>query len=388
MKRTILFISAVVFIQILSLNLSAEAKKGKKEKKEIKEQSQGEKKDEVDDLLNQAVILYNEGKFLEAVEVFKNVSQLSKDPSIIYNIARCYDKAYRYKEAHDYYEEYLLTGDKVKANDAIEAMKRIEEMMLILKVISKPEGARVEIDGKEVENQKTPVIVETKAGKHKVVVKMDGYKDAEGEVEIPYGGEGRFEVELESALPPEPEIKAEEALTEKKTSKPEVVAEKKVVKIPVTLGVSAGATVSTNNIIGSFVDASIFAMWRIKGGLAGIGLDNLIFGDSYSLVAYVGGGYRLKVWKMISLDFVAGFGGVYFNSFDDGGDGKGNILVPAGNHWDLAGHGEVRVCIDAGPVFVVVTPVHANIFIGVGNLDPSPLAEFAFLAGVGYNFGK
>jgi hypothetical protein len=218
---------------------------------------------------------------------------------------------------------------------------------------------------------------------------MEGYEEAKKELEIPYGGEGKVEVALEAAAIPKapPEEKAA-----KKTGKGKSVelaggvetGKKK--RVPFSLGIAAGATISTTEFVGSFIDASLAVTYRIKGGVVGIGLDNLIFSNSYLLAAYPAGGYRVKVWKHLSLEFVAGFGAAYLNSFDDSGDGKGTVLIEKGSHWDLVAHADIKLCFNAGPILVLLVPVHANVLIGVGSIEPAPLAEFAFLAGIGYDF--
>ncbi len=104
------------------------------------------------------------------------------------------------------------------------------------------------------------------------------------------------------------------------------------------------------------------------------------------LKPYPAGGYTLKVWKDLSISFAGGFGAVYLRATKDGYDTHGNKIVASGNHWDLAAHASVKLSYKLGPILLQAIPVHCDILIGVGDINPAPLAPFAFLVGVGYDF--
>ncbi|MFH1438884.1 MAG: hypothetical protein ABIJ56_24475, partial [Pseudomonadota bacterium] len=123
-----------------------------------------------------------------------------------------------------------------------------------------------------------------------------------------------------------------------------------------------------------------------RQGYVGLGIDNLIFAGSYILAAYPAGGYSVKVHKNLFLDFSAGFGFAYLYSADDGGDGEGNVLIEAGSHWDLVAHADIKISYKIGSFVIQLIPVHANVLIGAGSIEPAPFAQFAFLAGIAYDF--
>ena len=63
------------------------------------------------ELVKQAARLYDQKKFLEAVEALEKANELMPDTRLIYNIAYAYDQAGRLPEAISYYEKYLVDGE-------------------------------------------------------------------------------------------------------------------------------------------------------------------------------------------------------------------------------------------------------------------------------------
>jgi hypothetical protein len=350
-------------------------------------------KEKAAQLHQMALNLYKKGMYAEAVEYFNKAYAIDEDPSTIFNIAKCYDQLYKYKEAHAYYEDYIATGDEQRLAEAKEAIERIESMAVMLKVVTDPEGATVFIDGEEVKFQKTPVIAEVSAGKHAVVVELEGHARVERTVDIPYGGEEKVDVVLEKVSEKSKVIVVEDVGAKGKKKGSEVVLEKKKEKPPrkafkprvsFGIGLAVGATVSTARQMGSFIDGTLQLDALIGRATLGVGVDNLFFMDSYLLAAYPAAGYTLKVWKDLSLHFSAGFGAAYFHAFKDAGDEDGHLVFEKGGYWDLVAHADVRLRYKAGPILIQVIPVCADVLIGVGSLDPPPLAQFLFLAGIAY----
>jgi len=163
-------------------------------------------------------------------------------------------------------------------------------------------------------------------------------------------------------------------------------AGKKTRMVPISVSLAVGATASTTKKLGSYIDASVGLSFLIKGGFVGIALDNLFFNDSYMLAAYPAGGYTLNVWKDLSIVFTAGFGFAYLRASRAGYDESGAVVVEEGNHWDLVAHADVRLRYKLGPVILQAIPVHVNILTGVGSVQPAPLAQFAFLVGIAYEY--
>jgi tetratricopeptide (TPR) repeat protein len=378
----------------------AKAKKGKGAS--VKE---GKKDDlKAKDYLKMARALVKKGDLETALDYYLQADALESDPSTYFEIGACLEELYRYQEAHTYYKKYIDAGEKASLEKAKEAMAAIEAMPVVLKVITFPEGAAVFIDGVIVTFQVTPTISEVKAGTHTILVKLDGYEDAQRLVNVPYGDSFRVELKLTPGTaeipikepgvvekkvtekPEKPEKKEEKGKKEKKEKKIAAVRSGPRKTVPVSLGLAAGATVSTTRLVGSFVDASLGLSVWIKRGFAGIGVDNLVFSDSYLLAAYGAGGYSFRVWKALSIQVSAGLGIAYLHAFEDGEDRAGNVVVASGGHLDLLVHGDIRLGYAIGRLTLHLVPLHASVLPGIGSLAPAPLAQFAFLAGVAYTF--
>ena len=381
-----------------------QTKKGKQPKKDKQpkkgkkaaegEGNMGEKKEKVgakdqeiaEEYHHQAIKFYKEGKYEEAIERFLKAHELSPNPVSLFNIARAYEKMDQYINAYEYYQKYIHSGDEIRAEDAVEAIEKIENMPVVLKISTTPSGADVLVDGKVQVGGETPVVLDDlKAGKHTIVVKKEGYKDVEQEVVIPVLGEESVEIELEKVGEKKPvgTIEGGEGSGE---SEVELTAEAKPKsKVKISVGIGAGATVSTSKIFGSHIDASLAVLFRIKGGLVGIGIDNLIFSNSYLMAAYPAGGYRIELKRNLSLEFVVGFGAAYLHSSVEGGEDDGITRIGSGSNWDLVAHLDAKLNYKVGPVLIQFIPVHVNLLTGVGSTDLDPLVQFAFLIGVAYN---
>jgi hypothetical protein len=280
--------------------------------------------------------------------------------------------------------------------------------------------------------QKTPIVSEVEPGTHTIVIRKKGFKDAVETVTIPFGGIGRIDVTLKpvtkpaayedshSKKPKEGEAGQESiSVTEakdiygkdakdgkegvgqepvpvapkekkKKKDKESLKVEKKARvaarPVPMSFSAAAGATVSTSKTMGSYVDVSLGLFFRIKQGFVGLGIDNLFFVDGYLLAAYPAGGYTVQIWRDLSISFAAGFGAAYLHAFKEGYNEDGAVIIETGSHWDLVAHADVKLRYKLGPVMLQAIPVHADVLIGVGSIEPAPLAQFAFLVGVAVDF--
>jgi len=422
---------------------SGQAKAAKKKKKKKKEDKVSEAdKLLVKDFQDKAMGLFAKGDYEGALTYFLKADAITSTSYTLFSIAKCYDNMYKYKEAYDYYNRYIDTGEKANYDAVIEAIARIESMPVIVKVVTTPAGATVYIDGKEVTFQKTPIVSEVEAGLHTILIKKPGFKDVSRELEIPFGGVGKIDETLHPITSPavfddkapgsvkpgttgKPAEKPKEAAKPKEEPKPKAIAdvklagtgdvygeepkpegkppgnEKKKKKetlklekkarqpmrpVPMALSLAAGATVSTSKMMGSYIDVSLGVFFRIRDGFVGLGIDNMFFVDGYLLAGYPAGGYTLRVWKDLSLSFAAGFGAAYLHAFRKGYDPDGAIVIETGSHWDLVAHADVKLRYRIGPIILQAIPVHADVLLGVGSIEPAPLAQFAFLAGLAVEF--
>ena len=83
------------------------------------------------DYIKQAAKLYDQKKFLEAVDSLEKAYELAPDTRLIYNIAYAYDLAGKLKEAISYYERYLRDGEDAqlrrRAQSSIDRLRLQQE---------------------------------------------------------------------------------------------------------------------------------------------------------------------------------------------------------------------------------------------------------------------
>lgn len=83
------------------------------------------------DYIKQAGRLYDQKKFLEAVDALEKAYELAPDTRLIYNIAYAYDQAGKAKEAVSYYERYLRDGEDAqlrrRAQSSIDRLRLQQE---------------------------------------------------------------------------------------------------------------------------------------------------------------------------------------------------------------------------------------------------------------------
>ena len=81
----------------------------------------------VEELSAKAAELYGKKDFLGAIELFKKAYELEPVPNLLYNIARCYEKAEKYEEAIEYYKKFTVAPD-VDSKSREDSLKRIETL--------------------------------------------------------------------------------------------------------------------------------------------------------------------------------------------------------------------------------------------------------------------
>lgn len=352
-------------------------------------------KEEAKQINLEGVHNYKKGRYKEALSKFKQSYAIDKNKVTLYNIARCYDKMANFRQAYIHYKKYIQTGHKEKQKEAKHMAEKIESMPVLLRVISEPEGAEIYVDGEDKLAGISPTVVEVQHGRHTLLLKMKNYKQVKREIEIPIGGDAEVKVKLEAVVT-EKTIPSEMVMAKKETgrsaetthkeAKPEILPaplkleEVKPAKIPLSIGAGAGVTVSTTELIGSFINASIWVYYKIKDFHAGIGVDNYFFQDSYMLAAFPSGGWMLKLPYNLSINFNAGAGAGILKVF------KENQSISKDAKWDLIIHADVKLRYKIGAVFLYGIPVCIDFFTSAGNLTETPFAQFIFLLGAGFDF--
>ena len=131
---------------------------------------------------------YIAGRYKEAVELFLAADKLSPSAPLSFNIARAQERLGNTAGALRWYRDYLRRAPAVQ--NAAEVRAAIAKLAAILgktgiqqlTVLSKPEGANVEIDDQS--SVVTPWTGELRAGRHHLSFSRAGYADAQRDVEL------------------------------------------------------------------------------------------------------------------------------------------------------------------------------------------------------------
>ena len=144
---------------------------------------------------------YIAGHYKEAVELFLAADRLSPSAPLSFNIARAQERLGNTAGALRWYRDYLRRAPTVQ--NAAEVRDAIAKLAAILgkagiqqlTVLSKPEGANVEIDDQP--SVVTPWTGELRPGRHHVSFSRAGYADTQRDVELSATEPAEVTVQLE-----------------------------------------------------------------------------------------------------------------------------------------------------------------------------------------------
>ncbi len=153
----------------------------------------------------QGVAAFDQGRFREAVELFKQADRLAPSPLHSFNVAKVCERMGDNPGALAAYREYLrrLPG----AQNTADVRERVADLERSLKatgvqqlsVLSSPAGATVLID--DVTRGISPWTGELTPGRHLLALRLGGYRDKVSEIELPAERAIDVEVKLESSVP-------------------------------------------------------------------------------------------------------------------------------------------------------------------------------------------
>jgi outer membrane receptor for ferrienterochelin and colicins len=132
---------------------------------------------------------YARGNYNEALSSYFTSYRLVPNRNVLFNIARCYEAQNRFNEAYRYYND--LSGESLPEDDAAEirrSLERLRSKVALVRVITVPEGAEVYIDRADLGSRgRSPQTLALPPGRHKVMVKKEGYRPAEASVYLAKG---------------------------------------------------------------------------------------------------------------------------------------------------------------------------------------------------------
>jgi hypothetical protein len=143
---------------------------------------------------------YADGRYNDAIRYFEEAHRLGGPAFEIWNVAKCHLRLDQPEKAAERLERYLATPN-LPPEDREEASKQLDALQRrpsTLTVSSSPSGAIVVVDGKTVEDAKTPLSVVVSPGAHTVTVVHDGYASQSRQVDAKFGRAIILDIPLES----------------------------------------------------------------------------------------------------------------------------------------------------------------------------------------------
>jgi tetratricopeptide (TPR) repeat protein len=153
----------------------------------------------------QGVAAFDDGRFREAVELFKEADRLAPSPLHSFNVAKVYERMGDDRNALARYREYLRRLPT--AENAAEVRRRVADLERSLKelgvqqlsVLTTPPGATVLID--DVARGASPWTGELPPGRHLLALRLSGYRDKVKELELPADHAIDVELTLQRSAP-------------------------------------------------------------------------------------------------------------------------------------------------------------------------------------------
>ncbi|MCY1073669.1 TonB-dependent receptor domain-containing protein [Archangium lansingense] len=142
---------------------------------------------------------YARGQYVEALRSYFSSYRLVPNRNVLFNIARCYEALTRYNEAYRYYND--LAQEQLTGSDEAEirrSLERLRPKVALVRVTTEPPGAEVLVDREDLGIRGlSPQTLALPPGRHKVMVRKEGYRPAEETVYIARGRSAPQEFKLE-----------------------------------------------------------------------------------------------------------------------------------------------------------------------------------------------
>ncbi len=124
---------------------------------------------------------YRAGDFRQALVHLLYSNRLAPNKNVTFNIARAYENLEDYPQAWRHYSDYVnLETDPARRKTAQEALDRIAPKVALLKVETRPAGATIYVDRKDLGARGvTPRSLALEPGNHKIILEMPGYEPTE-----------------------------------------------------------------------------------------------------------------------------------------------------------------------------------------------------------------
>ncbi|RKH10860.1 TonB-dependent receptor [Corallococcus sp. CA047B] len=141
---------------------------------------------------------YSRGSYTEALRSYFTSYRLVPNRNVLFNIARCFEALGKFNEAYRYYNDLL--GEDLPTEDASEVTRSLERLrpkVALVRVTTNPRGADVFVDRTDLGSRgRSPQTLALAPGRHKVLVRKDGFRPTEATVTVTKGRETPVDLDL------------------------------------------------------------------------------------------------------------------------------------------------------------------------------------------------
>lgn len=210
------------------------------------------------------VVAYEEGRFRDAVELFREADRLAPSARLSFNVAKVYERMGDNRSALAAYREYLRRLPAAENREDVSLRIRELESSLAelglqqLSVLSVPEGATVLID--EVSRGVTPWTGELAPGPHRLALRLQGYREQKLNVELPVSHAIDVAVQLAAAPAPARSSRVRARSRAKASALPTAATGASVV-VPATVSLAAVPSPRTWALFGGGAAACVGSLW-------------------------------------------------------------------------------------------------------------------------------
>jgi hypothetical protein len=182
---------------------SADKKPRDSGERESKPPSKGKPKAarEADRHFKTGAALFDERKYAEALAEFEQAYALQPHPLVLYNLAGAHRALSQYDQAVDFYNRFLIEGEgKVGAAQLARGRDELDDLLRLVarvEVTTRPDGARVQVDGRSIGSTPLTEPLILGPGDHTVQARLDGHEPAERKIRVAAGDTLRVEFELD-----------------------------------------------------------------------------------------------------------------------------------------------------------------------------------------------
>ena len=147
---------------------------------------------------------YRQGDYDGAVEAWNAAYEIDPRPRIQFNLSQAYERLGRLADAVEALDRYLAEAG---ADDEFEADAHARRSALRERLSrtgiriggSPPDGAVIEVDGRDWGRTPRPDAIGVEPGPHRVVVRVRGYRDFNATLVVPAGEAVEVDVQMEEA---------------------------------------------------------------------------------------------------------------------------------------------------------------------------------------------